>query len=148
MKGILCNSSEKQKAIAVRGWGPLNFILLDHPEFKKPQDIINGVNNAYKHLALTGMAPISLSDLNMDNGMVGTWMEKLVDRKSHERARDINFRDNVNACAELALQKMQNASRLTAGLFVSAGHHELGRMALEKVELCIEARRKERRRKS
>ena len=36
---------------------------------------------------------------------------------------------------------MQDASRLTAGLFVSAGHHELGRAALEKVRLCIEARR-------
>ena len=70
------------------------------------------------------------SDLN---GMARTLMEKLVDRKSHERARDIDFRDNTNAHADHALQKMQDASRLTAGLFMSAGHHELGRMALEKV---------------
>ena len=35
------------------------------------------------------------------------------------------------------LQKMANASRLTAGVFV-AGHHELGIAALEKVRTCVE----------
>ena len=66
-----------KKVIAERGWGPLNFILLDHPELKKVQEIVNGVNNAYEHFALTGMVPISPSDLIMDNGMAGTFIEYL-----------------------------------------------------------------------
>ena len=70
-----------KKAIAERGWDPLNFILLDHPELKKAQELVNVVNSTYECLALTGTAPISPSDLNMDNGMAGTLMEKLVDRK-------------------------------------------------------------------
>ena len=36
---------------------------------------------------------------------------------------------------------MQDASRLTVGLFISAGHHKLGRAALEKVQQCVEVRR-------
>ena len=130
-----------KKAIAKRGWSALNFILLDHPELKKLQDITNGVDNAYQHLALTGMVPINLSDLNTSNSMAGTLMEKLVDRKSYERARDIDCSNNAAACADHALQKMLDASRLPAGLIVSAGHHKLGRMALEKVQQCVKVRR-------
>ena len=33
---------------------------------------------------------------------------------------------------------MQVASRLTAGVFVAAGHHELGMTALQKVRACVE----------
>ena len=39
--------ARNKRAIAERGWYPLNFILLDHPELKKLQDIVNGVDNAY-----------------------------------------------------------------------------------------------------
>ena len=45
-----------QKAIAERGWAPLNYILLDPPELIKSQHIINGVAVAYQHLDMTGDA--------------------------------------------------------------------------------------------
>ena len=116
-------------------------MLLDHPELKKSLGSINGVAAAYLHLELTGDMPINPSDLNTDNGLAGTLMEKLVDQKSHERTRDLDFHDNANARANHAHQKMQDASRLMAGVFVSAGHHELGTTALEKVRMCTELKR-------
>ena len=85
---------------------------------------------------MTGDAPINPSELNTDNGLAGTLMEKLIDQKCHERTRDLDFHDNANAHANCAHQKMQDASRLMVGIFVSAGHHELGTAALAKVQLC------------
>ena len=85
---------------------------------------------------MTGDAPINLSELNTDNGLAGTLMEKLVDQKCHERARDLDFHNNANAHADRACQKIQDASRLMVDIFISAGHHELGTTALVKVQLC------------
>ena len=65
-------------------------------------------------------------------------MGKLVDCKSREWAHDETFLNDANACAERARQKMIAAMRLTAGVFVAAGHHELGTAALEKVRACVE----------
>ena len=36
---------------------------------------------------------------------------------------------------------MQDALRLMAGVFMLAGHHELGTTALEKVCMCVEGKR-------
>ena len=36
---------------------------------------------------------------------------------------------------------MLDASRLMAGVFIAAGHHELGSTALEKVRACTELKR-------
>jgi len=84
---------------------------------------------------MTGDAPINPSGLNTDNGLAGTLMEKLVNQKCHERARDPDFCNNTNVYASHACQKMQDALRLKVGVFVSAGHHELGTTALAKVQL-------------
>ena len=65
-------------------------------------------------------------------------MDKLVDCKSRERTQDETFLHDANACAECTHQKMADASRLMAGVFIAAGHHELGIAALEKVRACVE----------
>jgi len=86
---------------------------------------------------MTGDAPINPLELNTDNGLAGTLMEKLVDQKCHKRAKDLDFHENANACADHVHQKMQDALRLMAGVFMSAGHYELGTTALAKVHLCV-----------
>ena len=52
-----------KKAIAERGWGPLNYILLDHPKLansKQPTSI--GLATAYQHLELAGSEPLDPRD--------------------------------------------------------------------------------------
>ena len=65
-------------------------------------------------------------------------MDKLVDRKSREHTWDETFLHDANAHGKCAHQKMANASRLMAVVFIAAGHHELGIDALEKVRACVE----------
>ena len=67
--------------------------------------------------------------------MAGTLMGKLVDCKSWEWVCDKTFLNDANACAE---QKMTDAIRLMAGVFIAGGHHKLGTSALEKVSACVE----------
>ena len=128
-----------KKAIAERGWGPLNYVLLDHPELSNTQQqTSSAVTTAYQLLDLSGSQPFDPEALNTSQGMAGTLMDKLVDRKSRELAWDETFLHDVNACTEHAHQKMANASRLMAGVFIAACHHELGIAALEKVRACVE----------
>ena len=100
-----------------------------------------GLATAYQDLELAGSEPLDPRDLNTSHGMAGTLMGKLVDCKSREWAHDETFLNDANACAECARQKMNAATRLTAGVFVAAGHHELGTAALEKVRACVELKR-------
>ena len=138
LEGIFAKKEMNKKAIAERGWGPLNYILLDHPELKMMQQQTSRIEAAYQHLKITGILPANPSDLNTDHGMAGYLMEKLVDHKSQDRACNQTFLNNATAHADCANQKMLDALRLTAGVFVAAEHHELGSTALEKVRACTE----------
>ena len=72
-----------KKAIAERGWGPLNYILLDNKELANmQQQASDGIATAYQLLELAGSEPIYPDSLNTSHGMAGTLMERLVDRKS------------------------------------------------------------------
>ena len=52
-----------KKAIAERGWGPLNYILLDHPELANLQQPTSiGLATAYQHLELAGSEPLDPRD--------------------------------------------------------------------------------------
>ena len=93
------------------------------------------IEAAYQHLEITRILPANPSDLNTDQGMAGTLMEKLVDCKSQDRAANQTFLNDATACADHAHQKML---RLMAGVFIAAGHHELGSAALEKMRACTE----------
>ena len=79
LEGISAKKKMNKKAIAERGWGPLNYILLDHPELKMMQQQTSRIEAAYQHLKITGILPANPSDLNTDHGMAGNLMEKLVD---------------------------------------------------------------------
>ena len=81
---------------------------------------------------------MDLQALNTSHGIASTLMEKLVDCTNWERAWDETFLHDANACANHAHQKMTDASRLMVGVFIAAGHHELGAAALEKVRACVE----------
>jgi len=128
-----------KKVIAERGWGPLNYVLLDHPELSNMQQQTSStVTTAYQLLDLSVSQPFNPEALNTSQGMASTLMDKLVDHKSQECAQDKTFLHDANAHAECARQKMANASKLMAGVFIAAGLHELGIAALEKVRACVE----------
>jgi hypothetical protein len=52
-----------KKAIADRGWNPLNYILLDHPELTKERKKV--IQDAYQLAALHGNENVPLDDLKL-----------------------------------------------------------------------------------
>ena len=78
------NVATNRKAIAERGWGPLNYVLLDHPEIAA-----NGVIDSMgRSVALSGTVTVSAMELNMQEGIAGTLINKLVDLKNRERSHE------------------------------------------------------------
>ena len=76
-----------KKVIAERGWGPLNYILLDNKELANTQQqASDGIAMAYQLLELAGSEPIYPDSLNTSHGMAGTLMERFVSCKSQDRA--------------------------------------------------------------
>ena len=69
------------------GWGPLAYNLLDHEELKCTKNN-KRVYNAYQQCKLTSEKPISLTELNLTEGISGTIMDQIVEYKCWEWARD------------------------------------------------------------
>ena len=71
--------------------------------------------------------------MNTTNGFAGTVIDKLVDHLSQERAQGSDFATAKNVRQETAQRKLEETKHLTAGIYVAAGHHDLGAIALNKV---------------
>ena len=67
------------------GWGPLNYVLLDHPEIASSTMTTEA---SVSQEALSGTVTIANEELNMQEGITGTLINKLVDMKNHEQACD------------------------------------------------------------
>ena len=89
---------------------------------------------AYEHLVQTGNIPIDLHELKIETGIAGTLMDKLIECKSQEWGWDEAHLQTQNQHAETAKRKLETAKCLTAGVYITAGHHELGETALKKVK--------------
>jgi len=106
-----------KKAVAERGWGPLSYSILLHPE----------INSAKKEYMLT--SDVKPDELNLMTKSPGTLMNKIVTFHNREAART---RENA---AEIFCQRTKTAQDaidkgrgLTAGLHVAAGKYHWGRM--------------------
>jgi hypothetical protein len=66
----LWGSKKSKKAIAARGWGPLNYCLLDHQQFgnvNNQNDIISPRSNA-----------LDLSTINVTSGAARDYLDQLI----------------------------------------------------------------------
>ena len=61
-------------------------------------------------------------------------MDELIECKSQEWGQDEAHLQTQNQCAKTAKRKLETAKHLTASVYVAAGHHELGEIALKKVK--------------
>jgi hypothetical protein len=51
-----------KRAIAARGWGPLNYILINHPELQETKDRVQSINDIYAKQVRNG---VEITDLTM-----------------------------------------------------------------------------------
>ena len=93
-----------QKAVAERGWGPLNYNLLLHPEIQltSTSNLQTETNN---YQPASSIAP---SGLNLSQGITGTLFDQVVQYRNREDARN-----GINL-DELARQRKETALRAIA----------------------------------
>jgi hypothetical protein len=74
------------RAIAAKGWGPLNYIVLDHPELQETKDIVQSIGEIYARQGIEGVEITDLTSLNTENGAMGLCMDMFLDHKVQENA--------------------------------------------------------------
>ena len=119
-----------KKTIAERGWGPLNYALLDNPELNKNANK-QRIVQAYEQLNLTGDIPVDINGLNTEVGISCTLLDKLIDNRSLQLGSE---QMDQNACVATARDKYDNATQVVAGTLFAAGHSELGISVRDKVK--------------
>jgi hypothetical protein len=67
-------------AIAERGWGPFNYVLLDHPELKQIEDRVSMVT--LRDGGDRYFPQESLNDLNTTEGIAGDTIELFMEEKA------------------------------------------------------------------
>jgi hypothetical protein len=78
-------TSSSKKAIAQRGWGPLNFALLDHPDVRKT-NAGDGINTSLT--STTSEYDIDIvSSLNFSTGFSSNMMEKIITEQMKDKSR-------------------------------------------------------------
>jgi hypothetical protein len=75
-----------KRAIAARRWGPLNYILIDHPELEKTKDRVHSINKIYMKQVRDGVDIIDLNLLNTEKGAMGMCMEMFIYHRVKENA--------------------------------------------------------------
>ena len=127
-----------KNAIAERGWTPLNYNCLLHPEVATTK--FKGVINndimmqppAVTDLGIDSTASTALTVqpelLNLSNGLAASLFDTLMDTKARNDARNgINREEVQRKRRETSLEDMRlRKKRYSAGLHVAAGKHRLG----------------------
>jgi hypothetical protein len=108
-----------KKAIRNRGWNPLNYKLLDHPELtrKKKND---AVMDAYINCNLHGVEAIEPSKLNFTNGVSQTMLDNLLDEMERQRARNTALMESAEERREESMNHFQTSTRMSAGIAFNA----------------------------
>jgi hypothetical protein len=115
------NIHSNLKALADRGWNPLNRKLLEHNELidDSIEIVQNTLTNATYENSSAGSA-----NLNIHQGMAAT----VLDRMIAERARSSQAKksaDERKRKGDVILQNLKEAKKLTSGVMASNGIHSL-----------------------
>ena len=148
--------NSNQKAIAERGWSPLNYNCLLHPEIvatstrsrqqQKDVDDNDDNNNSTQQTlestegALSGDIAVRPGDLNLHHGMAGTLVDSIVETRKRDDARNgTNLEENQRRRMQTAQDIMNSKKRATAGLLSASGSFSMG----PKVLALLRAKRRE-----
>ena len=118
-----------KKGIADRGWSPLNYNCLLHPEIQATQ---------YKNpsLSLSQLSDVVPSDgLNLTDGLAATIMDSLTEAKMRADARNgIDQEEHKRQKSEKAKKAIQDSKRITAGVHFIARNSCIGPDVLHSLE--------------
>jgi hypothetical protein len=75
-----------KRAIAARGWGPIDYIMLDHPELQETKERVRSIKEIYEQQVKDGVEIADLASLNTDRGAMGLTIDMFLDHKVNENA--------------------------------------------------------------
>jgi hypothetical protein len=84
MEKSFAHIETNKKAIAVHGWGPLNYIRLDHPELQETKDRVRSINEIYEKQVRDDVKITDRVTLNTQECSMGLCMAKFLDHKVQE----------------------------------------------------------------
>jgi hypothetical protein len=116
-----------KRAIVARGWGPLNYILLDHPELQETKERVQSINEIYAKQVRDGVGIVDLTLLNTEKGAMGMCMEKFLDHTVQENALGKLFAtEKKERRRQAGLAKKVGGARISAGLMTITDGHAIG----------------------
>ncbi|KAI2506247.1 hypothetical protein MHU86_8182 [Fragilaria crotonensis] len=124
-----------KKAIADRGWNPLTYNCLLHPEIlaTKYQHNTTGASN----IEQSATSPTSLAiteKLNLSQGLAGSYIDAIVETRMRDDAcNGVNLDEIRRKQKQSAIDAMETGKRITAGRLVASGSHALGPDLFKKI---------------
>jgi hypothetical protein len=101
------------KAISERGWAPLNYVILDHPELQETK--------------MDGVAITDLTLLNTDKGSMGLTMDMFLNNALQERALGkLTPAEKKEKRRQAGMLRKDGGTRLSAGLMVITDGYAIG----------------------
>jgi hypothetical protein len=115
------------KAIAERGWGALNYVLLDHPELQETKDRVESINDIYKKQVMDGVEITDLTSLNTDKGSMGLAMDMFLDNALQDKALGkLTVAEKKEKRRQAGMLRKDGGARLSAGLMVITDGYAIG----------------------
>jgi hypothetical protein len=116
-----------KRAIAARGWGPLNYIMLDHPKFQETKDRVRSIKEIYEQQVKNCVDIADLTSLNTDRGVMGLTMDMFLDQKVKENALvQLSAAAKKEKRRQNGLARNGGGSRVSAGLQVINDGYDIG----------------------
>jgi hypothetical protein len=113
-----------KKATAERGWNPLTYTLLDCPELNNEKE-----NDPIKHAndlcLIAGQRTADPNILNLETGLSGTMMDKIISHKVRQQALDKARAENAAEIVRQRKEKFENCCKMTAGIAFNSGNVNL-----------------------
>jgi hypothetical protein len=153
---ILSPEQQNKTAIAERGWGPLNYYCLLHPEImathqhnasnnnnhgkeSNSRDGARSTNIMNSHSSQQAGVPDSCliaEQLNLSQGLAGSLIDRILDTRIRDDARNgVNREENRLKKIESALEVINSKSKhYSAGTHVAAQRYLLGPEVLDNIE--------------
>ena len=113
-KRVFANVTNSQKAIRERGWGPLNYCLLDHPDLNQKLDIQPSTEN-------NGNNNQSTININTTGLLFQTYLDKIIDQEMKNQGHRLKYKEvkEENEHREVFISLKKSTTTSTSGSLVS-----------------------------
>ena len=121
-------------AIVERGWGPLNYVLLDHPDVRKGSSIdmnsdtsesINNTNNSNDSNTVAPSISVDLSAINTSSGYAGIITDAIIVHhlKDSAKVKSLQLKkEKINEISDLTEKLKAICKKMpSSGAFASVG---------------------------